>query len=120
MLKELAPKLEYTLFPKSISYQRQLDGKRASTNAIEIQVSKQNDLSPGKLRQAIAERWEKLTAISGGCLYGKSFIPFGKECGINDSTMNYLIQKQNIFLNTTKQSIASNLNDIDEIIEVEL
>jgi hypothetical protein len=83
-------------------------------------VSKQKDLSPGKLRQAIAERWEKLTAISGGCLYGKSCIPFGKECGLNSSTMNYIIQQQNIFLNTTRQRIANNLNDIDEIMEVEL
>jgi hypothetical protein len=46
MLKDLAPKMEYALFPKSISYQRQLDGKRVSTNAIAIQVSKQKDLSP--------------------------------------------------------------------------
>jgi hypothetical protein len=46
MLKDLAPKMEYALFPKSISYQCQLDGKRVSTNAIAIQVSKQKDLSP--------------------------------------------------------------------------
>jgi hypothetical protein len=83
-------------------------------------VLKQKYLSPGKLRQAIAERWEKLTAISGGCLYGKSCIPFGKECGLDASKMKYLIQKHNIFLNTPKQCIANNLNDIDEIMEVEL
>jgi hypothetical protein len=34
--------------------------------------------------------------------------------------MNYLIQQHNIFLNTTKQRIANNLNDKDEIMEVEL
>jgi hypothetical protein len=120
MLKDLAPRMKYALFPKAISYQRQSDVKRVSTNAIAIQVLKQKDVSPGKLRQAIAERWEKLMANSGGCLYSKSFIPFGKECGMDDSTMNYLIQEQNIFLNTTKQRIANNLNDIDEIMEVEL
>jgi hypothetical protein len=77
-------------------------------------------VSPGKLRQTIAERCEKLTAVSGGCLYGKSFILFDKECGLDDSTINYLIQQQNTFLNTTKQRIVNNLNDIDEIMEVEL
>jgi hypothetical protein len=120
MLKDLAPKMEYALFPKLILYQLQSDGKMVSTNAIVIQVSKQKDLSPGKLRQAIMERWEKLTTISGGCLYGKSFIPFGKECGLHDSTMNYLIQQHNIFLNTTKHRIAKKMNTIDEIMEVEL
>jgi hypothetical protein len=120
MLKDLAPTMDYALFPKSISYQRQSDGKRVSTNEIAIQASKQKDLSPGKLRQAIAECWEKLTAISGGCLYGKSFIPFGKECGLDDSKMNYLIQQHNIFVNTTKQCIANNLTKINEIMEVEL
>jgi hypothetical protein len=34
--------------------------------------------------------------------------------------MNYFIQQQNIFLTTTKQRIANNLNNIDEIMEVEL
>jgi hypothetical protein len=63
---------------------------------------------------------QKLMEISGGCLYGKSFIPFGKECVLDDSTMNYIIQQHNIFFNTTKQRIANNLNGIDEIMEVEL
>jgi hypothetical protein len=34
--------------------------------------------------------------------------------------INYLIQQHSIFLDTTKQRIANNLNDIDEIMEVEL
>jgi hypothetical protein len=33
--------------------------------------------------------------------------------------MNYRFPQNNIFLNTTRQRIANNLNDIDEIVEVE-
>jgi hypothetical protein len=49
MLKDIAPTMDYALFLKSISYQRQLKGKRVSKNAIAIQVLKQKDFSPGKL-----------------------------------------------------------------------
>jgi hypothetical protein len=50
---------------------------------------------------------------NGGTLFGKTFIPFGKEGGIGDEVMTNIIQQQNNFLCSTKQRIVQNLNDID-------
>jgi hypothetical protein len=120
MLKDIAPTMEYALFPKTIPNQRQSYGKRVTINAITVQVSKQKEVTPGQLWQTIAEWWENLTNITGGSLYVKSFIPFRKECGLDDNTMHHLIEQQEVFLNTTKQWIVDNLNDIAELMDVEL
>jgi hypothetical protein len=54
----------------------------------------------------------KTYSKNGGTLFGKTFIPFGKEGGIGDESMTNIIQQQNNFLRSTKQCIVQNLNDI--------
>jgi hypothetical protein len=68
----------------------------------------------------MAEKWQRINAKNGGNLYGKTFIPFGKEGDMGDSIMTNVIQQQNKFLAKTKQRIVHNLNDVDDIIEIAL
>jgi hypothetical protein len=68
----------------------------------------------------MAEKWQKINAKNGGTLYGKTFIPFGKEGDMGDAIMTNVIQQQNKLLSETKQRIVHNLSDVDEIIEIAL
>jgi hypothetical protein len=52
-------------------------------------------------------------------LASEFFIPFGKEYTLGDTQMNHIIEHQNLYLQTTKQIIVRNLNDIDEEINLE-
>jgi hypothetical protein len=72
------------------------------------------------LRQTIAECWAKLGGRDGGSLFGKTFITFNKECGLDDAAMHHIIEQHNHFLAIAKQRIVTNLNDINEVIELEL
>jgi hypothetical protein len=47
-------------------------------------------------------------------LASKFFIPFGKESTLGDSEMTHIIEQQNLYLQTTKEKIVRNLNDIDD------
>jgi hypothetical protein len=47
------------------------------------------------------------------------FITFGKESTLGDSEMTHIIEHQNLYLQTTKQRIVHNLNDIDDEINFE-
>jgi hypothetical protein len=61
-----------------------------------------------------------LTTQGGGSLASKFCITFGKESTLGDTEMNHIIeQQQNLYLQTTKQRIVRNLNDIDEEIYLE-
>jgi hypothetical protein len=79
----------------AFSYHRANDGLRIVSQNDLVSASavrwKEGHYERDQLRQTIAERWDNLTAITGGSLYGKSFIPFGKECGLHDNTMHHLI-----------------------------
>jgi hypothetical protein len=55
----------------------------------------------------------KTDSKNGGTLFGKTFIPFGKEGGIGDEVMTNIIQQKNVSLRSTKKCIVQNLNDID-------
>jgi hypothetical protein len=59
-----------------------------------------------------------MTAKTGGTLFVKTFIPFGKEGDIGDEVMTNTIQQQNNLLRSTKQHIEQNLNDIDCPIDI--
>jgi hypothetical protein len=58
-----------------------------STNGITLQVTKTPGITAAYFRAEMAEKWQKLTAKNGGALFGKTFIPFGKEGGIDDELM---------------------------------
>jgi hypothetical protein len=61
----------------------------------------------------MVEKWQRMTAKNGGTLFGKTFIPIGKEGHIGYEVMTNIIQQHNNFLRSTKQRIVQNLNDID-------
>jgi hypothetical protein len=66
----------------------------------------------------MAERWQQMTAKTGGTIFGKPFIPFGKEGDIGNEVMTNIVQQQNLFFRSTKQRIVQNLKDIDCPIDI--
>jgi hypothetical protein len=68
----------------------------------------------------MAEKWQKINAKNGGTLFGKMFIPFGKEGDMGDAIMTNIIQQQKKLLSETKQRIVYNVSDVDNIIEISL
>jgi hypothetical protein len=103
MMGETFKNVHYTLFPKTIEYKRSKDGAKMSTNGITLQVTKTPGITAADFRAEMAEKWQKLTAKNGGTLFGKTFIPLGKEGDIGDEVMTNIIQQQNNFLRSTKQ-----------------
>jgi hypothetical protein len=89
-----------------------------STTGVTLQVSKTEGITETEFRANMAEKWQQLDAKTGGYLFGKKFIPFGKEGDLGDDIMMAIISKQNRFLKKSKQRIIHNLNDIDEIVEI--
>jgi hypothetical protein len=118
MMGETFKNVHYALFPKNIKYKRIKDGEKMSNNGITLQVTKTPGITSADFRAEMAEKWQKLTAKNGGTLFGKTFIPFGKEGDIGDEVMTNIIQQQNNFLRSTKQCIVQNLNDIDCPIDI--
>jgi hypothetical protein len=110
--------VNYALFPKTMKYKRSKDGANMSTNGITLQFTRTPGITTAYFRAEMAEKWQKLTAKNGGMLFGKTFIPFGKEGDIGDEVMTNIIQQQNNFLRSTKQRIVQNLNDIDFPIDI--
>jgi hypothetical protein len=82
-------------------------------NGITLQMNTNPVITAVDFRAEMTEKWQKLTAKNRGTLFGKTFIPFGKEGDIGDEVMATIIQKQNNFLRSTKKRIIQNLNDID-------
>jgi hypothetical protein len=112
--------VQYALFPKSINYKRIADGVRLTTTGVTMQIAKSPNATAADFRATMAEKWQSINAKNGGTLYGKTFIPFGKEGDMGDAVMTNVIQQQNKFLAETKQRIVHNLNDVDDIIEIAL
>jgi hypothetical protein len=113
MMGEEFKRVQYALLPKIIKYQRSEDGAKVTTNGITLQVAKTPGITAVDFRADMAEKWQRLTAKTGGTLFGKTCIPLVKEGGIGDEVMTTIIQQQNNLLRSTKQCIVQNLNDID-------
>jgi hypothetical protein len=111
--------IKYALFPRTVKYKRS-DGMMLTTNGIAIQVAKTENTSSTSFRAAMAEKWQGLPAKTGGTLWGKTFIPFGREGGMGDAVMKAVFQQQNKYLQEATQRIVQNLADIDEIIEIDM
>jgi hypothetical protein len=109
----------YALFPKNIRYIRKSDGAKLSTTCISLRIAKRPGVSDQLFREELAQRWSNLSTKKGGSLASKSFIPLGKESTLGDSEMTHIIEQQNLYLQTTKQRIVRNLNDIDDEINFE-
>jgi hypothetical protein len=112
--------VQYALFPKTINYKRISDGVRLTTTGVTMQIAKSPNLVAADFRASMAEKWQKINAKNRGTLFGKTFIPFGKEGDMGDAIMTNVIQQQNKFLSETKQRIVYNLSDVDGIIEIAL
>jgi hypothetical protein len=112
--------IKLAIFPKTIKYKRVQDGKVMSTTGVTLQVAKTESITATEFRANTEGKWQQLDAKTGGSLFGKKFIPFGKEGDLGDDIMMEIILKQNRFLKNSKQLIIHNLNDIDEIVEISL
>jgi hypothetical protein len=108
--------VQYALFQKTINYKRVSDGVRLTTTGVKMQIAKSPNLVALDFA-SIAEKWKNINAKNGGNLYGKKFIPFGKEGDMGGAIMKNIIQQQNQFLAETKQWIVHNLSNVDEIME---
>jgi hypothetical protein len=73
-----------------------------------MQIARSPNATAGYFRATMTEKWQRISAKNGGTLYGKTFIPLGKEGDMGDTIMTNIIQQQN------------NLNDVDDIIEITL
>jgi hypothetical protein len=110
--------VQYTLFLKTINYKRVSDGVRLTTTGVTTQIENSPNLVATDFRASITEKWQNINAKNVGTLYGKTFIPFGKEGDMGDAIMTNVIQQQNKFLSETKKRIVHNLSDVDGIIEI--
>jgi hypothetical protein len=70
--------IKLAIFPKTIKYKRVKDGKVMSTTGVTLQVAKTEGITANEFRADMAEKWQQLGAKTGGSLFGKKFIPFGK------------------------------------------
>jgi hypothetical protein len=70
---------QYVLLSKTIKYKRSKDGVNMTTNSIALQVARTTGITASDFRADVAERWQWLKVKTGGKLFGKTFIPFGKE-----------------------------------------
>jgi hypothetical protein len=109
----------YAFFPKNIRYICKSDGEKLSTTGIALRIAKRPGVSEQFFREELAHRWSSLSTKNGGSLASKFFIPFGKESTLGDSEMTHIIEQQNLYLQTTKQRIVRNLNDINDEINFE-
>jgi hypothetical protein len=89
-----------------------------TTNGITLQVTKTLGIAASDFQADMAEKWQRMTVKNGGNLFGKTFIPFGKEGDTGDEAMTNIIQQQNLFLHSTKQHIVQNLKHIDCPIDI--
>jgi hypothetical protein len=112
--------IKLAIFPKTIKYKRVKDGEVMSTTGVTLQVAKTEGIKATEFRANMAKKWQQLDAETGGSLFGKKFIPFGKEGDLGDGIMMAIISKKNRFLKNSKQCIIHNLNDIDKIVEISL
>jgi hypothetical protein len=111
--------ISYASFPKNIRYIRKSDGAKLSTTGIALRFAKRSGVSEQLFREELEQRWSNLSTKNGESLTSKLCIPFGKESTPGDSEMTHIIEQQNLYLQTTKQRIVCNLNDIDDEINFE-
>jgi hypothetical protein len=71
--------VQYALFPKTTNDKRISDGVRPTTTGVTMQIGKPPNLVAADFHNSVAEKWQNINAKNGGTLYGKIFIPFGKE-----------------------------------------
>jgi hypothetical protein len=120
MMTKDGKEIKISIFPKTIKYKIVKDGNFMSTTGVTLQVAKTEGITTAEFRANMDENWQQLDAKTGESLFGKKFIPFGKEGDLGDDIMMAIISKQTRFLKNSKQRIIHNLNDIDEIMEISL
>jgi hypothetical protein len=52
---------------------------RLTTTGVIMQIEKSPNILAADFRVSMADKWQKINDKNGGTLYGKTFIPFGKE-----------------------------------------
>jgi hypothetical protein len=79
LMGEENKEVQYTLFPKSINYKRVSDGVRPTTTGVTMQIEKSPNDTSADSRASMTDKWQRINSKNGGTMYGKTFIPFGKE-----------------------------------------
>jgi hypothetical protein len=110
--------VKYSLFPKTINYKHVSDGVRLATIGVTMQIVKSAYLVAADFRASMEDKWKNINAKGKENMFGKIFIPFGKEGGgMGDVIMTNVIQQQNQFLAEKNQWIVHNLSSVDDIIK---
>jgi hypothetical protein len=60
-------------------------------NGITLQVAKTSGITAADFSADMAEKWQRLTVKTGGTLFSKTFISFGKEVDIEEEFMTTII-----------------------------
>jgi hypothetical protein len=94
--------IKLAIFPKTFQYKHVKDGAVMSTTGLTLQVAKKDGITVTEFRANVAKEWKQLDANTGGYLFGKKCIPFGKEGDLDDDIMMVIISKQNCFLQKLK------------------
>jgi hypothetical protein len=80
--------------PKAINYKSVSDGARLMTTGVTMQIAISPNAVAADLHASMAEKLQKINTNNGGTLYGKTFIPRGKEGDMGDAIMTNVIQQQ--------------------------
>jgi hypothetical protein len=120
MLVQDVEGLEWPLCPKTICYTRKSDNVKLSTTGVTIQFTKKQGMDPNRLRKTITQKWQTLNICTGGSLFGKPLIPFGRSRDMGGAIMTQIIHHKNTILKETKQRILQNLKYINEVVEMPL
>jgi hypothetical protein len=110
--------INYALFPHTVKYKRS-HGMMLTTNGIAIQVAKTENTSSTSFRAAMAEKWQGLKAKTGGTLWGKTVIPFGREGGMGDAVMTSVFQQQKNIYRRPHNALSKTLQTYEEDEEME-
>jgi hypothetical protein len=71
--------VQYALFPKTVKYKRRKDGAKMTTHGITLQVTKTLGVTVADFRADMAKKWQRMTAKTGGTLFGKLSFPLAKK-----------------------------------------
>jgi hypothetical protein len=90
-----------------------------STSGVSLQVTKQAAGQVDYTCENIVKMWQKFSPHRGAPLVGKHCVPFGKSGDMGDTITTQIIDRQNAMLESTKQQVLTNLNEIDAVIKME-
>jgi hypothetical protein len=71
--------VQYALFPKTIKYKWIKDGAKMTKHGITLQVTKTPGITVADFWADMVEKWQPMTAKTGGTLFGKLLFFLAKK-----------------------------------------